>query len=76
MKAHVPVVCVVVWCICSGVHIITNQPVKILVAANADLLHFLMGDIRTICVEIPQDHYVLEDIRNGLFSTNKSYYID
>lgn len=34
---------------------------EILVAANTDLLHFLTGDIRAICVEIPQDHYVLEN---------------
>lgn len=36
-----PVISVIITCFCPGVHVITNQSVRVLVTANVDLLPFL-----------------------------------
>lgn len=66
-KAHMPVIGVLIWCICSGVHVITNEPMEIFVLVDTDCLHFLIGEIHTVRIKIPQDHYVLKRIRNCHF---------
>lgn len=66
-----PVVGVVFGCVGSGVHVVSNQPVEILVTAYSQLLHLLLGDIQAICTEIPQNHNVLKGIGNGHFTTEK-----
>lgn len=67
----VPVVCVFFGCVRSGVHVVSNQPVEILVTAYSQLLHLLLGDMQAICTEIPQNHNVLRGIGNGHFTTEK-----
>lgn len=68
MNAYVPVVAVLFGRVRSGVHVVSNQPVEIVVAANTQLLHLLVADIQAVCTKIPQDHNVLEGIGDGSFS--------
>ena len=53
---------------CRGVDIISNQPVKVGVATDTDVLHLTLGDVQAIRVEVAEDHHVLED-RGGRTST-------
>ena len=55
-----PVVCVVVFGARRGVDVISNQPVEVLVGTDTDVLHVFLGDIRAVCIEVAQDHHVLE----------------
>lgn len=66
MKVHIPIGGVLIWCTCSGIHIIAYEPMEILVAVNTDVFHFVMVDMYTI--EIPQDHNILKGTREGRFS--------
>lgn len=63
-----PVICVVVSVARRGVNVISNQPVEVLVATDTDALHVLLGDVQAVCVEVAQDHHVLEQ-RGGRTST-------
>lgn len=67
----VPVVGVFFGCVRSGVHVVSNQPVEILVTAYSQLLHLLLGDMQAICTEIPQNHNVLRGIGNGHFTRER-----
>ena len=58
-----PVVCVVVLGAGSGVDIISDQPVEVLVGADTNVLHVFLGDVRAVCVEVAQDHHVLQKKR-------------
>lgn len=55
-----PVVGVAVPVACRGVHVIFDQPVEVLVASDADVFHVSVGDVRAVCIKVPQDHHVLE----------------
>lgn len=66
MHVHVPVIGVVFGCVRSGVHVISNQPVEVTVAANTQLLHFIVGEMQAIGTEIPKDHDVLKRMGNIL----------
>lgn len=56
-----PVICVVVSVARRGVDIVPNQPVEVLVAADTDVLHVLLGDVQAVRIKITQDHHVLQD---------------
>lgn len=47
-----PVVCVAVSAARCGVDIVSDQPVEVLVAADADALHLFLGDVGTIRIEV------------------------
>lgn len=55
-----PVVCVVVPGAGRGVHVVSDQPVEVLVATDADVLHRTLGHVRAVGVEVAQDHHVLQ----------------
>lgn len=55
-----PVVCVVVAVAGRGVDVVCDQPVEVLVGTYANGLHFLLGDVQAVRVEVAQNHHVLE----------------
>lgn len=63
---HMPVIGVVFGGVRSGVHVISNQPVEVTVAANTQLLHLILGEMQAIGTEIPEDHNVLKRMGNLL----------
>lgn len=68
-----PVICVVVAVTCCGVNIICNQPVEVLVGTYANALHFLLGDVLAVCIEVAQNHHVLKqtgDVRQFVRDSN------
>lgn len=62
-----PVVCVVVAVAGRGVDIVCDQPVEVLVATYANGLHFLLGDVHAVRVEVAQNHNVLEHRGGAIF---------
>lgn len=64
-----PVVCVVVSRVGCGVHIISYQPVEVLVTADTDDLHVSLGNVRAVCIEVAEDHHVLQH-RTVITDTN------
>lgn len=67
--ATLPVICVVVAVAGRGVDVVCNQPVEVLVATYANALHFLLGDVQAVRVEVAQNHHVLEHRGGTTFST-------
>lgn len=60
-----PVVGVAVPVARRGVHIISDQPVEVLVASDTDVFHVPVGDVGAVCVKVPQDHHILEGQNSG-----------
>lgn len=58
-----PVVGVLFWCCCGGVDVITDEPMKIPVTANANPFHLLTAGVSS---EITQNDYILKGWK-GLF---------
>lgn len=60
-NVYMPVVGVLIWCFCSRVDVIGNEPMEIPVAANTNPCHLLTAGVPS---KITKDDYILKGLKN------------